>query len=532
MARLVELTQHLRKRIFRYLLVSDRVRQPHNHLLIEHYAFEVNLLRVSTVIKKDAEAILYGENKFVKLTWFWGQAYQIMQNHEVPFFHMRKKRAAHRFDHHVAEVTVRSQSWRPVPDQTCQISLLLLDDIPKLARTLQIAVIANFLPFVFEFKLRQPDLPLFLQEKCFSPFEQVRGGASAQHVTITGPVDSELARRVKQSMTQQIQWLRCRAWEIYDLAVSISRQGDLAFRLGNADMALAKYDDARTFADTAVGQNHMVRDINLEFDKAMVMFFAVNCTNVAHLVLSEAVQKEIGKRVFDAPPNLVRTIDCFEKIAGASGKPLSKTILARFYYLLGIAELGRGHPNKAGKGFAKSYKISTQDIVKEGYDTAKAWPELTKRQRQDHFDSILAKMPNDPVPIADMTPYRSPMVAPEHWVMRQLGCKGPIPYEDTVQPCIAIVLTSKPHQNHRGPGPRTAQIGNVYPHVLKKMVDKFRAQMKDSRIPVTVRPMCWVSLQPDQIGEESILDDPEHAAWIETMGTMMRERMRYSGLRH
>jgi len=66
MSRLEQLPQGIRRDIFRYLLRSDRVRQEPDHLLVEHYIFEVNILRASRGIKSDAMAVLYGENTFVK----------------------------------------------------------------------------------------------------------------------------------------------------------------------------------------------------------------------------------------------------------------------------------------------------------------------------------------------------------------------------------------------------------------------------------------------------------------------------------
>ena len=82
--------------------------------------------------------------------------------------------------------------------------------------------------FHFKFQLRQPPLAQsppsrFIQEKVLVPFEQVRGGAVIQNVSIIGAVDVDLAAHVKQAMAQKIAWLRAGAWEIYELALSIKR---------------------------------------------------------------------------------------------------------------------------------------------------------------------------------------------------------------------------------------------------------------------------------------------------------------------
>lgn len=253
MSALEQLPQVLRRRIFRYLLVSDFVRQPHNHLLVEHYKFEVNLLRVNKTINRDAADILFTENVFIKLDWAWVDSCKSMQNHEVPFFKLRTSRG---FNQHFTEITIKFTEIRKLREVRASPCLLLLDDIPKLVRLLRILDLANFMGFNLQFNLRHPSmalLPLNIakQGQLLTPFKRVRGGAIVQEVSITGIVDTTLATSVKESMTQKVQWLRAGAWEIHDLALDIKRKGDLAFSLNNADMAIAKYDDSRTFEETA-----------------------------------------------------------------------------------------------------------------------------------------------------------------------------------------------------------------------------------------------------------------------------------------
>ena len=105
-----------------------------------------------------------------------------------------------------------------------------------------------------------------------------------------------------------------------------------------------------------------------------------------------------------------------------------------------------------------------------------------------------------------LTEYMTPEVASEHWVMRELGYEGPFKYEDKIKGAYLIVLTTKPHPNHHNLGPRTAQIGRVKPEVLRKHVQKYR-KIKDQP-PANGRLICWVGLHTDEIGEETILDQP------------------------
>jgi hypothetical protein len=49
--------------ILRYLLLSDRVRQPPDHFLIDHYAFEMSVLCVNCAFNAEAKAVLFGEKQ-------------------------------------------------------------------------------------------------------------------------------------------------------------------------------------------------------------------------------------------------------------------------------------------------------------------------------------------------------------------------------------------------------------------------------------------------------------------------------------
>jgi hypothetical protein len=49
--------------------------------------------------------------------------------------------------------------------------------------------------------------------------------------------------------------------------------------------------------------------------------------------------------------------------------------------------------------------------------------------------------------------------------------------------------------------------------------------MKDPRIPKGVKAMAFVGFRAQEIGESSVLDDPEQARWLEQMGRGFREKM-------
>tara|TARA_R110002003_G_scaffold109_12_gene9226 strand:- start:12628 stop:14235 length:1608 start_codon:yes stop_codon:yes gene_type:complete len=528
MATLQQLPRRIRLEILRYLLLADRVRQPPNHLLVEHYIFEVKALRVSALFNNDGKEILYGENRFVKVQDVFANfkmspqeeksMEDAMYNHEVPFFRTKSK-----FDYHVAEVTAKphDMNQRRMAAGPKKSFLVLLQDMPKYTRLLRLMDLANFMGFCFDFKLRQHalmsmPLPILDQEKLLIPFERVRGTAFRQEVTFSGKFDPQIEARVKQAMTQQVAWVRGCAWEIRDMALSIKRMGDRAFALNNADMALAKYEDVQNFLEAAMKLNTMMQGIDDKFTIAIGSLECTTVVDIALLLLSDITMKEVGKRCYKGISKFSDVIGKAETLT-ADHKPIvSVNVIARFYQLLGIAELGLDHPIKAAKAFAKSYKMLSTAGTKVGYEAAKDWKDLCQQAKSARLNSVLRTMPTTPFAIPNMKEYATPEVGPELWVMRELGFRGPIPYEDKIKPAHAIVLTSKPHPKHHNQGPRTAQIGMVKPEVLRKQVEKYRSQMAH---PLAKgRMIGWVRLGADQIGEETVLDQPGYVEAMRDMG--------------
>lgn len=521
MSRLEQLPTAVRHRILGYLLLADKVRQPPNHLLVENYVFEVNVLRTSRAIHKEGTAILYQENKFIKVYNDFADSEKSMDNHEIPFFKLKGA-----FKHHVTEIAIKLDPFNKRLPSSMRLKkptpfLLLLSDIPKYTRLLRLLDLANFIGYQFDFKLHGPPssttpLSVMDQEKLLHPFEQVRGVALVQNVSFSGAFGSAVVKRVKAAMTQKIAWLRAGVWEIHDIALSIKRMGDWAFGLGNADMAFAKYEDTETFLNAAMTLNSMMTGLDKHAEKALLRISCTIWVDMALLAISDAVLAEEGVRMYDAVPKFQGRIEAAEKNNSKHDRAFPTSVIARFYYLLGVAELGLGHPVKAAKAFAKAYKLVSDKPTKQGYELAKGWKELGKDTKTASLNTLFASMPNKPLEIPDVKEYITPEVASEHWVTHELGYPpGPIPYDDKIKGALAIILTNKPHPKHHNQGPRTARVGEVKPEVLRKHVVKYRKAMN---LPAGKgRLMCWVGLNSNEIGEETMLDQPGHVEMMRNM---------------
>lgn len=517
MFRFERLPQVVQSEILRYALVAERVRQPPNKFLVEHYAFEASVLRLNSTISKEALQVMYTENAFVKVDWFFNQAPAALTNHEVPFFKLDRPLA-----HHIAEITIISDMARThLQTKEAYTFLLVLEDMPKFTRLLRILDLSNFMGFHFSFKLCQPPLhsskpALFEQEKMLLPFECVRGGAMVQQVSMIGPFDAALKTRVKQAMTQKVAWLRGGAWELHDLTLSIKRMGDVAWRLGNADMALAKYDDARQFDKQAWEQNAMMKNVDQKVHKALCRVCCTIWTDTALLMLTDMVVKETGERHYKAVPNMTAHIKIGIQSNEGGETVVPQTIIARFYNILGVAELGLGHHVKAEEAFTTSFRISPDPLANKGRQNAKEWRGLSVKVRGKRLKALLAALPSEPLTIPDMQEYSTPEVASEHWIMRELGYTGPIPYEDKIKPAIAVVQATEPHSNNRSEVPHTAHSGEVKPDVLRKHVEKYR---KNINHPITKGKLIgWVALEASEIDGEKVPDENlKQASALENM---------------
>lgn len=101
--------------------------------------------------------------------------------------------------------------------------------------------------------------------------------------------------------------------------------------------------------------------------------------------------------------------------------------------------------------------------------------------------------------------------------MRELGFKGEFSYADKINGILVIHLTEKAHPNRSLPGPPTTQLGHVKPEVLKKWVEKHRKELNKRDVPGIGRLIMWLALRMDEIGEESVRDDPQAAKMLERM---------------
>ncbi|KAF2872325.1 hypothetical protein BDV95DRAFT_380659 [Massariosphaeria phaeospora] len=420
-----------------------------------------------------------------------------------------------KFRHHVAEVAIDLDKWtKEYGGKRPHVFLMLLDDMPKLARLLRIMDLANFLCFHFKFTLRQPRLALSppnsaVQKKLLLPFEQVRGTAAVQTVSIVGPVDAALSAHVKQAMTQHVAWLRGGVCEIYELALSMKRKGDVAFRMGNTTEALTKYESLQTFVSATTTKNTKMKSDPDQL-RAFQLLGYMTMTDIITVFMTDLTTMEMDKRAYGLVTDYLGRIEVIEKTNDLYSKDepgfLHSALMSCTRNIFGVAELGLNHPIKAGKAFATAFKLFSHPAYRTGWETAKAWSGLTQRDRQTHLTSLHALLPSQPLEVPELKPYSMPAVAPEHWVMRRLGFQGPIPYREKVLPGLdpTLVLTAEPNSDLFAP----AVIGHIRPEVLTAHAEDLDQTVvfPDGRRFEKRRLIIWVGLEETQLGAERLPD--------------------------
>ena len=259
----------LRKEILRYLLLSDRVRQPLNKYGVRDYSFQPAVLRVNRRLSIEAKSILYGENAFVRVTFHRQPGgSDSMTNHEVAFL---QNGNMSRFDKHVVSIDIRPDRLSPLRDRDNHF-LLMKQDVPKFTRYLRIMDIGNPLFYHFKFEVCSTfsggTLSLSDQKAIREPFKIVTGTELIQTVAITGNADETVVKNVSQATTQKCQWARAGAWELFNIAASMKAVGDELWRAGFTDIAVTKWNDVSAWISQSVQENELLLHIDPKADMA------------------------------------------------------------------------------------------------------------------------------------------------------------------------------------------------------------------------------------------------------------------------
>ena len=480
MSGLEKLPEKARKEILRYLLLADRVKKPIDLLGIHHYAFQLAILRVNRRLSAEANAILYGENMMIKVS-FHGQpaGSESMVNHEVAFF---ERGDISKFDKHVVSIDIEAGEFCWVKGKENHF-LLLKQDVPKFSRYLRIMDLANTMCYHFKFDVLSTysgeALSVSDQKAILEPFKSNTGNITVQTVSMSGNADNTVASELSEVMTQNAQWTRAAAWELFDIAASMKKIGDELWRKGLTLTASTKWTDAISWLTQCITAVKIRTEIEGRADLAGYRMVQACHLDLALFALSNRGEFSLsGTRDFKGALELCRAEDIKEIGEQNPDQPEVNAVFAlpfthyerRAWYFRGIAELGLDHPNKAAKNFAKTNKLNPQNAkYRAGYEVSRGWASASLTERRDRLQGLLDALP-EPFPLESWKSYSTVEVKSEQYCLRKLGFKGQFPLNDKIKPGIAVGLTKD------GGGLRVCTLGYVKYTWMERHLQDMRSQ--------------------------------------------------------
>jgi len=163
-------------------------------------------------------------------------------NYDVHFI---KQSTGTILDNNLANILISCER-QPRQRRSNEVILLPVEEMEKFCWYLRAMDIGNFFGLKFRFEFPNK-LPKALQRRILEPFAHIEGEAVIQKVVFTGQVHKAIEARVSKAMTQPVGWLRMKAWDIYDNAMSLKTAADNAWLAGDYAIASHKYGQTNSF---------------------------------------------------------------------------------------------------------------------------------------------------------------------------------------------------------------------------------------------------------------------------------------------
>ena len=182
--------------------------------------------------------------------------------------------------------------------------LIVSAELPRLVlliRTLQSAFSRLTCKLNIRIETRFDGAPSVAAQKAvLKPFSCLK--VPLGYLSISGAVDSALARVLKESMESGVHWVRGFAWEAYELASIRKRMGDEAFGLQYYHTAYTRYSESKEMLSHAFRREHEpVRSFdNVEY---WITLFKANLVLTKNMTLAR-VRSQNWTQVFHRTPDI------------------------------------------------------------------------------------------------------------------------------------------------------------------------------------------------------------------------------------
>jgi len=297
-SRLEALPQELRMEILRYVLHTKyarldwHVRHTEGENISHARAFDwtIGVLRTCKTLHSDGVQVLNKENQWIKIIMRMDRDFSRMSllNHDVHFVEPHVNSS---LKNHIAVVEVGSQrpQWTSQWKSSATKILIPLEEVQSFCWYLRAMDLPNFIWYKFKFELTTK-LSKSIQRQILQPFTTITGEAGAQQIEFAGPIDGALTKKLTSAMTQQVSWLRAKAWDMYHCTEHIKAVGDEAFLKGEFNVAVHKYRQVFSFWDASVANHSMVKHVDDVLDAT---FKRLDMACVVNLHLADIFAGEV-----------------------------------------------------------------------------------------------------------------------------------------------------------------------------------------------------------------------------------------------
>lgn len=370
-SRLEALPQELRKEILRYVLhtryarLGRHVRQTEGDNVTRTKAFDwtIGVLRACKTLHSDGIEILNKQNKWIKIVLRMDRnfARKSLLNHDV---HFVEQGLISTPNNDIASIQIASQRPHWVGEwgsSTVRI-LIPIEEIQAFCWYLRAMDLPNFIAYKYKFEVKLK-LSKSLQRQVLQPFASITGEAIAQQIEFTGPVDGVLKNKLTSAMTQNVGWLRAKAWDIYHCTEHIKSEGDEAFLKGEFNVAMHKYRQVFSFWDCSVKNHSMVKHIDNTLDAT---FKHLDMACVVNLQLAEIMAGNVElcakKEKYESTKTLDSMLEIFKSVSA------TPPFAALAMFIAGILMLVNKKPRFAEHAFQLAHSVGAASEKVKLYD--------------------------------------------------------------------------------------------------------------------------------------------------------------------
>ena len=224
-----------------------------------------------------------------------------------------------------------------------------------------------------------------------------------------------------------VHWIRDAAWRVYSICVSIKEVADRALRMGNYDLAFAKYEDAQTVHKTACHNNNRIAGVEDEGFHTACDHLVVICeTNIFLVTLKWSSEPNVNLTALEAADFVLKGSKPSELEDPDRYTPISQSNKSRLYHYRGIALSMKGNDKLAFGNLRKAYQLdpSDKDIKRDFLIAGRRLKAKTPEKMAAAGIIEASRLRNEPLKLEPPVFTQSEFINTERYLLRKAGYQG------------------------------------------------------------------------------------------------------------